>query len=216
MGFNQRDEAMRITSKSFPDGGRIPSEHAFCQSDPETRVSLSENINPELSWEGEPEGTSSFVLLCRDPNVPVDREDVNQRGKVLEANLPRGDFFHWVLVDIPPSLRRIGEGLDCDGVTPGGKDQSPCAHGARRGLNDYTTWFAEGDRMAGKYFGYDGPCPPWNDSIPHRYIFTVYALDVERCPVEGDFDGRDVLSAIRGHVLDESSITGIYSLNPAH
>ena len=70
--------------------------------------------------------------------------------------------------------------------------------------------------MAGRYFGYDGPCPPWNDSIPHRYIFTVYALDVERCPVEGDFDGRDVLSAIRGHVLDESSITGIYSLNPAH
>jgi hypothetical protein len=68
--------------------------------------------------------------------------------------------------------------------------------------------------MAGRYFGYDGPCPPWNDSIAHRYIFTLYALDSERCPVDGDFDGRDVQAAIRGHVLAEASITGIYSLNP--
>ena len=33
--------------------------------------------------------------------------------------------------------------------------------------------------MSGDYFGYDGPCPPWNDSIVHHYVFTVYALDVD-------------------------------------
>ena len=35
----------------------------------------------------------------------------------------------------------------------------------------------------GNYFGYDGPCPPWNDAIPHHYVFTLYALDVARLDV---------------------------------
>ena len=69
--------------------------------------------------------------------------------------------------------------------------------------------------MGGDYFGYDGPCPPWNDSIVHRYRFTLYALDLSRCPVEGRFNRTEVLAAIEGHVLAEASITGTYSLNPA-
>ena len=32
--------------------------------------------------------------------------------------------------------------------------------------------------MFGDYYGYDGPCPPWNDELVHRYVFTLYALDV--------------------------------------
>ncbi|MBS1269164.1 MAG: hypothetical protein MAG794_00108 [Gammaproteobacteria bacterium] len=47
--------------------------------------------------------------------------------------------------------------------------------------------------MEGQYFGYDEPAPPWNDSILHRYVFTLYALDIEQCPVEGAFGGDDVL-----------------------
>ena len=68
--------------------------------------------------------------------------------------------------------------------------------------------------MEGKYFGYDGPCPPWNDSIRHRYIFTVYALDCEKLNVDGDFGGGEVLAAMEGHILDQVSITGTYSMNP--
>jgi phosphatidylethanolamine-binding protein (PEBP) family uncharacterized protein len=34
--------------------------------------------------------------------------------------------------------------------------------------------------MAGQYFGYDGPCPPWNDERMHHYIFTIYALDIDK------------------------------------
>lgn len=68
--------------------------------------------------------------------------------------------------------------------------------------------------MAGDYYGYDGPCPPWNDTIVHHYHFTLYALDVPRCPVEGRFDRAEVLAAIDGHVLGRTSITGTYSLNP--
>jgi phosphatidylethanolamine-binding protein (PEBP) family uncharacterized protein len=48
----------------------------------------------------------------------------------------------------------------------------------------------------------------------HRYVFTVYALDIERLPVEGHFTGADVREAIQGHVLAEASLTGTYTLNP--
>ena len=68
--------------------------------------------------------------------------------------------------------------------------------------------------MSGNYFGYDGPCPPWNDTIPHHYVFTLYALDLDKCPVSGTFRGPEVLGAIRGHVLGQTTWSGVYSLNP--
>ena len=68
--------------------------------------------------------------------------------------------------------------------------------------------------MRGDYCGYDGPCPPWNDERLHHYRFTVYATDLERCPVDGRFTAANVLAAIAGHVLAEASLTGSYTLNP--
>ena len=66
--------------------------------------------------------------------------------------------------------------------------------------------------MAGTYLGYDGPCPPWNDERVHHYHFTLYALDVERCDVTGEFTAEDVLAAISGHVLGQASIVGSYAI----
>ena len=83
--------------------------------------------------------------------------------------------------------------------------------GSRQGLNDYTGWFAGDPDMTGIYYGYDRPAPPWND---HRYVFTLFALDVESVDVEGDFNGEDVRAAIQGHVLDEASVEGTYTQNP--
>src|SRR5690606_21386037 len=80
--------------------------------------------------------------------------------------------------------------------------------------NDYTSWFAADRDMNGDYFGYDGPCPPWNDEIPHRYVFTLYAVDVPQLDVQGTFNGNDVLKALQGHVLAQASLTGVYALNP--
>jgi phosphatidylethanolamine-binding protein (PEBP) family uncharacterized protein len=48
----------------------------------------------------------------------------------------------------------------------------------------------------------------------HHYVFTLYALDVERAPVDGKFTGPDVLKAIGGHVLAKAAVTGTYTLNP--
>ena len=69
--------------------------------------------------------------------------------------------------------------------------------------------------MNGDYYGYDGPSPPWNDELLHHYVFTVFALDIERLPLEGKFTGQQVRDALRGHVLAEASLTGVYTLNPA-
>ena len=68
--------------------------------------------------------------------------------------------------------------------------------------------------MGGRYFGYDGPCPPWNDEIVHHYHFTLYALDCARCPVDGELRADDVRNAIAGHVLDQAEIVGTYAINP--
>ncbi|MBP6564635.1 MAG: phospholipid-binding protein, partial [Burkholderiales bacterium] len=100
-------------------------------------------------------------------------------------------------------------------VVPHGKPGPAAKHGARHGINDYTGWFAGDPSMAGDWYGYDGPCPPWNDAIAHRYVFTVYALDVSRLGVEGRFGGADALRAMAGRVLAQASVTGRYALNPS-
>ena len=46
-------------------------------------------------------------------------------------------------------------------------------------------------KLAGTYAGYDGPCPPWNDARPHRYIFTLYALKVKSLNLPKNFTGQD-------------------------
>lgn len=210
---------MKFWSNSFQDGAVIPGEYAFCVIDPATHVTLSANKNPHLAWSELPAGTRSLALVCHDPDVPSRGDDVNQEGRTVPADLPRVDFFHWVLVDLPPQLAAIEAGSACNGVTPRGKSgpqiDDPVFAPARHGLNDYTGWFAGDADMAGDYCGYDGPCPPWNDAIAHRYVFTLYALDVERLPVEGKFSGTDVRAAMAGHILAQAQWTGTYTLNPA-
>jgi len=206
---------MRLTSNSFEDGAPIPGEFAFCIPASEGHVCLGHNLNPQIAWRDVPPGTRSFVLICHDPDVPSRGDDVNQEDRSVSASLPRVDFFHWVLVDLPASVSEIAAGSFSSEVTPAGKPGPEAPHGSRQGINDYTAWFAGDEAMRGDYHGYDGPCPPWNDELLHHYVFTLYALDVAHCPVEGRFDGTAVRKAIEGHVLGEASLTGTYTLNPA-
>lgn len=205
---------MKLVSDSFSHQAPIPPRCAFCMPATEGRVAQGANRNPALSWSAVPEGTKSLVLICHDPDAPAKPDHVNTEGKTLSARRKRADFYHWVLVDIAADTVGIQEGEFSDGVTPGGKPGPSSARGTRQGVNDFSAWFAGDADMAGHYFGYDGPCPPWNDSVVHHYHFTLYALDFERCPVGGEFNGRSVLDAIRGHVLETATLTGTYSLNP--
>ena len=92
---------MNLTSESFVDGGVIPVEFAFGRIDPKQHITLSDNRNPQLAWDEVPPGTRSFAIICHDYDVPSKPDDVNQEGREVPADLPRVDFYHWVLVDLP-------------------------------------------------------------------------------------------------------------------
>ncbi len=206
---------MKLTSLSFSDMETIPERYAFGKIDAHSHVALADNFSPQFSWDDVPADTQSFVLICHDIDVPTKPDDVNIEGREVPDDLPRMPaYYHWVLIDLPGSLREIDEGEFSDGITPRGKGGPLAAMDARQGLNDYTMWFASDRDMSGEYFGYDGPCPPWNDSRVHHYVFTLYALSVPKLDIEGKFTGDDVRQAIQGKVLAETSITGLYTLNP--
>lgn len=203
---------MQLVSNSFEDGAAIPSQYAFGKHHPSDNVELSDNLNPHLRWLDAPEETKSFVLLCVDTDVPTVGDDVNQAGKTVPVDLPRGEFYHWVMVDIPAAVSSVAEGSCSIGISAGGK-QSPTGPG-RQGINDYTSWFAGDSDMAGDYYGYDGPCPPWNDERVHHYRFKLFATDLDSCAVDGAFTGSDVLAAIEGHILAEAELVGSYHIYP--
>ena len=199
---------MRISSDSFEHGKPIPAQFALGAPD-----GFGGNRNPQLSWDDAPEGTRSFALLCIDADAPTDPALVAAAGVPIPVQHPRGDFVHWVMADIPASVRDIAAGSCSDGVRKGGKRAPAGPAGARQGLNDYTGWFAGDADMGGDWLGYDGPYPPAHDLRVHRYFFRVFALDVERLELPRRFTAGDVLRAMQGHVLDEAAIYGTYSLN---
>jgi Raf kinase inhibitor-like YbhB/YbcL family protein len=208
---------MKLWSDSWINGERIPSRFAAGKPDVAKGVTFSDNLNPHLAWSEVPRGTQSFALICHDFDVPSSGEDVNQPGREVPADLPRVDFFHWVMVDLPAATNVLAEGAFSRGFTAHGKPgpdvNLAAVPGARHGLNDYTGWFAGNPEMAGNYFGYDGPFPPFNDSLLHHYVFTVYALKIARVPVEGLFTGAQVRKAIYPHILAEATHSGTYTLN---
>lgn len=203
---------MKLWSNSWPNGESIPERFAAGKLTAEG-VGFSDNLSPHLAWSGLPAGTRSLALICHDFDVPSRGDDVNQSDREVPADLPRVDFYHWVMVDLPPTLTELAEGEFSRGFTARGKPGPATLHGARHGLNDYTGWFAGNPEMAGQYFGYDGCFPPFNDSLVHHYVFTLYALDQPSLAVQGAFTGPQVREAMAGHVLGSATHSGTYTLN---
>jgi Raf kinase inhibitor-like YbhB/YbcL family protein len=203
---------MKLHSESFANGDPIPVEFAFCKIG--NPVTMSDNRNPHLAWSEVPEGTRSFVLTCVDPDVPSKPDDVNQEGREVPADLPRVEFVHWTMADIPADCRELAAGSCCDGITAHGKQAPDGPDGSKQGLNDYTGWFAGDADMGGNYSGYDGPCPPWNDSLLHHYHFRIHALDVASLGLTPPFTLTELRQAMDGHVMAEAEWMGTYTLNP--
>jgi Raf kinase inhibitor-like YbhB/YbcL family protein len=208
---------VKLWSDSWADGERIPARYACGWLDPVAGVAFADDVSPHLAWSELPAGTKSLALICHDFDVPSRGDDVNQPGREIPADLLRVDFFHWLLTDVPVTTTAIAEGAFGSGFVARGKPgpavSVPGFDGARQGLNDFTGWFAGDPERAGQYFGYDGPFPPWNDSLVHHYVFTLYALAIARAPVDGAFTGAELRRAIDGHVLAEALHSGTYSLN---
>ena len=116
---------MRLQSDSFQNDSVIPGEFAFGVPADEGHVTLSSNRSPHLAWSDVPAGTLSFAIICHDPDVPSVGDNVNQEGRTVARDLPRVDFYHWVLVNIPTGVQALSAGADSDGVTAGGKPTGP-------------------------------------------------------------------------------------------
>ena len=157
MSLNAKEAAMFVESPAFANGGEIPARYG-CHG---------EDISPPLVFGNIPEEARSLALVVEDPDAPS------------------GLFVHWVLYDLPATLRGLPEG-----VPP-----SPeLEHGIRQGRNDFGR------------IGYGGPCPP---DRPHRYFFRLFALD--RVPdLPPGATREQLLAAIRGHILAEADLMGIY------
>src|SRR5450631_1842894 len=198
---------MKLWSDSWINGEPIPIPYAAGKPGVGSGVTFSDNLSPHLAWSEVPKNTKSFALICHDFDVPSRGEDVNREDREIPADLPRVDFFHWVMIDLPASLDQITEGQFSRGFIPKGKPGPQVAGlvGARHGLNDYTGWFASNPDMSGSYFGYDGPFPPFNDSLIHHYVFTVYALSIETVPISDPFTGPQVRQAVYPFVLAEAT-----------
>ena len=198
---------LNVTVSNVAKGKPIPEQYAYCVPDAVKHSKPGSNINPEIKWSGEPKNTKSFAIIMHDPDVPTVFDDAGKEGKILPESMPRQDFYHWVQVDIPPTTHWIREGQDSQGTPEGGKPLGATEYGLR-GQNDYARFYQ------GSFGGYDGMCPPWNDEAMHHYRFTVYALDTDTLGLKGNFNGKDALAAMEGHILAKGEVMGTYTQNP--
>ena len=143
-----------LSSSSFENGSAIPEKFS----------SYGANISPALAWDHVPVETKALALIVEDPDAPGAQP-----------------FVHWLLYDIPASVRSIGEG------------QVPA--GATQGKNDNGT------------IGYFGPKPP---SGTHHYHFKVYALDQPTHLKEGATI-QELVTAMQGHALASGERIGTFT-----
>jgi Raf kinase inhibitor-like YbhB/YbcL family protein len=74
---------LSMSSSAFKHGERLP----------DAQSTSGEGVSPHLSWRNVPEGTTSFALVCHDPDAPL-----------IDG------FTHWVLYGIPADVTEIPEG----------------------------------------------------------------------------------------------------------
>ncbi len=207
---------LKVHVDSVKSGGMLANKYAFCVPAAQGHTTGGPNINPSISWSNGPHGTKSYAIILYDTDSPAEqREKMNKEGETLTAAVKRRIFNHWVLVDIPAKTRSIKEGAASHERVLHGKPATPAPAGGVNGLNDYTTATAANPAMKGSYYGYDGPCPPWNDENLHHYHFSVYALSVKTLNLPKDFDAAAAKEAMKGKVLAEGDLLTVFTQNPA-
>ena len=152
---------MQLTSSAFADNGAIAPKYTCEGAD----------VSPALAWSGVPGGTKTLALIVDDPDAP-------------DPAAPKMTWVHWVLYNLPPDAKGLGEGVL--------SAQLPA--GTRQGRNDWGRT------------GYGGPCPPVGR---HRYFHKLYALDAAlpdlREPTKAQLE-----QAMKGHVLAQVQLVGTY------
>src|ERR1700682_3673232 len=163
-------QALKVSVDGVESGKMMPTKYGFCMPAAQGHAGPAPDISPRISWSKGPAGTKSYAVILHDTDSPAEqREKMNKEGETLTSAVPRRNFYHWILVDIPADVTAIAEGAESTARVPHGKPATPAAAGGARGLNDFTKVLAANEAMKGQYYGYDGPCPPWNDENLHHY-----------------------------------------------
>ena len=111
---------------------------------------------------------------------------------VYDPDAPTGSgWWHWVVFNIPGDVRALvgGAGTAGSGKLPKGAVQSITDFGMP---------------------GYGGPCPPRGDR-PHRYIFTVHALKVDKLDLDEKAMPALVGFTLTSNRLARATFTATYS-----
>lgn len=195
-----------VTFRNSGPGATLPAENASCIA-AGGQAAAGNNKSPALSWTKGPAGTRSYALAMTDPDVPADLSLLNKQGTEIDKDVPRMEFTHWILADIPASVTELAEGADGDGMPSGGLALEMTKHG-RRGQNGFAAFLKDGP-----HGGYMGACPPWNDLRIHRYRVTVYALDTDRLTLPKAFTRADFLAAAKGHIVSSGAAELTYTIN---
>jgi Raf kinase inhibitor-like YbhB/YbcL family protein len=106
---------------------------------------------------------------------------------LFDPDAPTGvGWWHWIVFNIPAdvNLLDVDAGNSAENLPPGS-------------VQGYTDFGSN---------GYGGACPPQGDQA-HDYIFTVYALDVEKIPADQTTTGAKLAFLIKDHILAEATIT---------
>ena len=106
-----------------------------------------------------------------------------------EHSTPSG-WWHWIVYDLPPTADMVAKGA-------GVADSPSLPHGTLQGRSDL------GEDA------YHGPCPAKGDR-PHRYTFTLYALNVAKLPVPANSSGAMIVSTAQEHILGKAVFVAHY------
>jgi hypothetical protein len=110
---------------------------------------------------------------------------------MYDPDAPTGSgWWHWVVFNIPANVNRLATGA-------GGTAANLMPAGAVQSMTDF-----------GKP-GYGGPCPP-QGAKAHRYIFSVYALKIDKIPLDDKASGALAGFYIHANVLAKASFTAMY------
>lgn len=107
-----------------------------------------------------------------------------------DPDAPTGSgFWHWLVVNIPANVSELALGAgNASGRLPTGALQTRTDFGVP---------------------GYGGPCPPTGDH-PHRYLFTVFAVKIEKLDVKADTSAAVIGFNLHFNTLAKAQIMGLY------
>ena len=107
---------------------------------------------------------------------------------VYDPDAPTGSgWWHWLAFNMPPITTHLESGAS-------GKSMPT---GTIEGRNDYGTT------------GFGGACPPKGDA-PHRYIFTLYALDIPKISLAAQAPAAQVGYNLNAHAIAKTTIMATY------